>query len=302
MPPKNGQYFDVVTPTTGAKFSQAARGDAADIEAALDAAHAAADKWGTTSPAQRASVLLKIAAIMRDNLEMLAYVETVDNGKPIRESLAADLPLAIDHYEYFAGVLRGSEGSFTELDEHTVAYHHSEPLGVVGQIIPWNFPLLMAAWKLAPALAAGCCVVLKPAETTPVSIMVLMKLLADVIPPGVVNVVNGYGAEAGAALASSKRIAKIAFTGSTVVGKKIAAAAAENMIRCTLELGGKSPNIFMKDVMDKDDDYLDKGALACLSVGPHLMWTDPFLPPQPLRASPCSPSTQARCARAPAAR
>lgn len=258
VPPKNGQYFDVVTPTTGAVFSKAARGDAADIEVALDAAHAAADKWGTTSPAQRASVLLKIAAVMQANLDTLAYVETVDNGKPIRESLAADLPLAIDHFTYFAGVLRSAEGSFTELDEHTVAYHHQEPLGVVGQIIPWNFPLLMAAWKLAPALAAGCCVVLKPAETTPVSIMVLMGMLGDIIPPGVVNIVNGYGAEAGAALASSKRIAKIAFTGSTGVGRKIAAAAAENMIRCTLELGGKSPNIFMKDVMDKDDDFLDK--------------------------------------------
>ena len=258
VPPVSGKYMDVHTPTTAAKFSSCARGAAADVELALDAAHAAADAWGRTAPAARAAVLHKIAAVIRDNLECLAYVETVDNGKPIRECLAADIPLTADHFDYFAACLRAQEGSCTPLDDTTVAYHFHEPLGVVGAIIPWNFPLTMVAWKLAPALAAGNAVVLKPAETTPVSVMVLMSLVGDLLPPGVVNIVNGYGAEAGAALASSKRIAKIAFTGSTAVGRKIAAAAAANLIPATLELGGKSPNIFFADIMDADDALFDK--------------------------------------------
>ena len=282
----SGEYFDVVTPTTGKKFTQCARGAAKDIELALDAAHAAADAWGKTSATERAGILLQIASIIQANNELLAYVETCDNGKPIRETLNADIPLAADHFVYFAGCLRAQEGSLTQLDDNTVAYHISEPLGVVGQIIPWNFPILMAAWvraslimaafalhvahmhahalrcppsqKLAPALAAGNAVVLKPAETTPVSIMVLMSLIGHLFPPGVLNVVNGFGAEAGAALASSNRIAKIAFTGSTAVGRMVAAAAAKNLIPATLELGGKSPNVFFSDIMAADDELFDK--------------------------------------------
>jgi aldehyde dehydrogenase len=256
--PVKGQYFDVVTPTTGKPYTKAARSTAEDIELALDAAHAAAEKWGKTSATERSNILLKIADRIDENLEMLAYAETVDNGKPIRETLAADLPLSSDHFRYFAGALRAQEGGISEIDENTVAYHIHEPLGVVGQIIPWNFPLLMAAWKLAPALGAGNCVVLKPAESTPVSIMVLVELIADLLPPGVLNVVNGYGREAGLPLAQSKRIAKIAFTGSTSTGRVIAQAAANNLIPATLELGGKSPNLFFPDVMDKDDAFLDK--------------------------------------------
>jgi aldehyde dehydrogenase len=258
VPPVKGQYFDVVTPITGQVFTRAARSSAEDVELALDAAHAAFETWGRTTPTERANVLLKIADRLEANLEPLAYAETVDNGKPIRESLNADIPLAIDHFRYFAGCIRAQEGGLSDIDGDTVAYHYLEPLGVVGQIIPWNFPILMAAWKLAPALAAGNCVVLKPAESTPIGILVLAELIADLLPPGVLNIVNGYGREAGLPLATSTRIAKIAFTGSTSTGRVIAQAAANNLIPATLELGGKSPNIFFADVMDKDDSFLDK--------------------------------------------
>jgi len=256
--PVKGAYFDVITPISGKPFTKAARSGAEDIELALNAAHAAADKWGRTPPAARANVLLKIADRIEANLELLAYAETVDNGKPIRETLNADIPLTIDHFRYFAGCVRAQEGGISEIDENTVAYHFHEPLGVVGQIIPWNFPILMAAWKLAPALGAGNCVVLKPAESTPISILVLTELIADLLPPGVLNIVNGYGREAGMPLAASKRIAKIAFTGSTTTGRVIAQAAANNLIPATLELGGKSPNIFFQDIADADDDFFDK--------------------------------------------
>ncbi|WP_374338653.1 aldehyde dehydrogenase [Methyloversatilis sp.] len=256
--PVEGQYFDNVSPVTGKVFCQAARSQAADIELALDAAHAARDAWGRTSPAQRAAALLKIADRLEANLEMLAVAETWDNGKPIRETLAADIPLAIDHFRYYAGCIRAQEGSLSEIDDDTVAYHFHEPLGVVGQIIPWNFPILMAAWKLAPALAAGNCIVLKPAEQTPVSIMVVAELIADLLPPGVLNIVNGFGIEAGKPLATSPRIAKIAFTGETTTGRLILQYASQNIIPSTVELGGKSPNIFFDDVMDKDDDFFDK--------------------------------------------
>ncbi|MGH8832341.1 MAG: acetaldehyde dehydrogenase ExaC [Polaromonas sp.] len=256
-PTKEG-YFDVISPVNGKPYTQVARSTAEDIELALDAAHAAADKWGRTPAADRANVLLKIADRMEANLELLAWAETVDNGKPIRETLNADIPLAIDHFRYFAGCVRAQEGGISEVDENTVAYHMQEPLGVVGQIIPWNFPILMAAWKLAPAIAAGNCVVLKPAESTPISILLVAELIADILPPGVLNIVNGYGREAGMPLATSKRIAKIAFTGSTSTGRVIMQAAANNLIPSTLELGGKSPNIFFEDVMDQEDSFLDK--------------------------------------------
>ncbi|WP_416759153.1 aldehyde dehydrogenase family protein [Roseateles sp. So40a] len=256
--PRDGQYFDVITPITGQVFTQAARSTAADIELALDAAHAAAERWGATPAAERANVLLRIADRIEQNLELLAYAETVDNGKPMRETLHADLPLAVDHFRYFAGCLRAQEGALSEIDANTIAYHFHEPLGVVGQIIPWNFPILMAAWKLAPALGAGNAVVLKPAESTPVSILVLAELIADLLPPGVLNIVNGYGKEAGMPLAQSKRIAKIAFTGSTATGRVIAQAAATNLIPATLELGGKSPNVFFPDIAAHDDDLFDK--------------------------------------------
>ena len=258
VPPVKGQYFDVITPVSGKVYTQAARSTAEDIELALDAAHAAADSWGKTDAATRANILLKIANRIEENLERLAYAETVDNGKAIRETLNADIPLTVDHFRYFAGCVRAQEGALSNIDENTVAYHIQEPLGVVGQIIPWNFPILMAAWKLAPALGAGNCVVLKPAESTPISILILVELIADLLPPGVLNVVNGFGREAGMPLAQSKRIAKIAFTGSTSTGRVIAQAAANNLIPATLELGGKSPNIFFADVMDKDDAFLDK--------------------------------------------
>ncbi|HET7793506.1 MAG TPA: aldehyde dehydrogenase family protein [Rhizobacter sp.] len=258
QPPVKGQYFDVVTPISGKVYTKAARSTAEDIELALDAAHAAKAKWGATNAAERANILLKIADRIEQNLELLAYAETVDNGKPIRETLNADIPLAADHFRYFAGCLRAQEGALSQIDDNTVAYHFHEPLGVVGQIIPWNFPILMAAWKLAPALGAGNCVVLKPAESTPVSILVLTELIADLLPPGVLNIVNGYGKEAGTPLATSKRIAKIAFTGSTATGRVIAQAAATNLIPATLELGGKSPNVFFEDVMAHDDAFLDK--------------------------------------------
>ncbi|TXH86442.1 aldehyde dehydrogenase family protein, partial [Thauera aminoaromatica] len=220
--PVKGEYFDVVTPVNGKVYTQAARSTAEDIELALDAAHAAFPKWGKTDAATRSNVLLKIADRLEANIELLAYAESVDNGKPIRETLNADIPLAVDHFRYFAGCLRSQEGGISEIDENTMAYHIHEPLGVVGQIIPWNFPILMAAWKLAPALGAGNCVVLKPAESTPISILILADLISDLLPPGVLNIVNGLGREAGMPLATSKRIAKIAFTGSTATGRVIA--------------------------------------------------------------------------------
>ncbi len=256
--PVKGGYFDVITPISGTAYTKAARSTAEDVELALDAAHAAADGWGKTPAAERANVLLRIADRLEANLERLAYAETVDNGKPIRETLNADLPLAIDHFRYFAGCVRAQEGALSDIDPTTVAYHFHEPLGVVGQIIPWNFPILMAAWKLAPALAAGNAVVLKPAEQTPIGILLVAELIADLLPPGVLNIVNGFGREAGLPLAQSRRIAKIAFTGSTTTGRVIAQAAANNLIPATLELGGKSPNIFFADVAAADDDFLDK--------------------------------------------
>ena len=258
VPAVSGKTFDNISPINGAKICEIARSEAADIELALDAAHAAKEAWGRTSAADRASVLLRIADRMEANLETLAAAETWDNGKPIREALAADIPLAIDHFRYFAGCIRAQEGTISEIDRDTIAYHFHEPLGVVGQIIPWNFPILMAVWKLAPAMAAGNCVVLKPAEQTPASILVLMELIADLLPPGVINVVNGYGLEAGKPLASSPRVAKIAFTGETTTGRLIMQYASQNLIPVTLELGGKSPNIFFEDVAREDDDFLDK--------------------------------------------
>jgi aldehyde dehydrogenase len=256
--PVKGEYFDVISPITGKNYTKAARSTAEDVELALDAAHAAADAWGTTSTTERANVLLKIADRIEANLELIATAETIDNGKPIRETMNADIPLTADHFRYFAGAIRAQEGGISEIDNDTVAYHFHEPLGVVGQIIPWNFPILMAAWKLAPALAAGNCIVMKPAEFTPISIMVLMEVIGDLLPPGTVNIVNGYGREVGAPLANSKRIAKIGFTGSTATGRAIAQAAASNLIPATLELGGKSPNIFFADIMDEDDAFFDK--------------------------------------------
>jgi aldehyde dehydrogenase len=256
--PKAGKYFDNVSPITGQPVCEIARSDASDVEAALDAAHAAKEAWGRTSPAERAQILNKIADRIETNLEKLATAETWDNGKPIREAMVADLPLAVDHFRYFAGAIRAQEGSISEIDHDTVAYHFHEPLGVVGQIIPWNFPILMAVWKLAPALAAGNCVVIKPAEQTPASIMVLMEVIGDLLPKGVVNVVNGFGLEAGKPLASSNRVAKVAFTGETTTGRLIMQYASQNLIPVTLELGGKSPNIFFEDVGAKDDDFLDK--------------------------------------------
>ncbi|SFD34718.1 acetaldehyde dehydrogenase ExaC [Pseudoalteromonas denitrificans] len=256
--PQDGQYFDNLSPVNGNKICEIPRSNTKDIELALDAAHTAKDAWGGSSVTVRSNILLKIADRLEQNLTLLAVTETWDNGKPIRETLAADIPLAIDHFRYFAGCLRAQEGSIGDIDENTVSYHFHEPLGVVGQIIPWNFPILMAAWKLAPALAAGNCIVLKPAEQTPASILVLMELIEDLLPPGVVNIVNGFGPEAGQALATSTRIAKIAFTGSTPVGSHILKCAAENIIPSTVELGGKSPNIFFPDVMAHEDDYLSK--------------------------------------------
>jgi aldehyde dehydrogenase len=257
-PPEKGKYFENVSPVNGRVFCEVARSSSDDIEHALDAAHAAKKSWGETSAAERANILNKIADRLEQNLEMLAVAETWDNGKPVRETLNADIPLAIDHFRYFAGCIRSQEGSISEVDKDTVAYHFHEPLGVVGQIIPWNFPILMATWKLAPALAAGNCVVLKPAEQTPVSILVVMELIADLLPKGVVNIVNGFGVEAGKPLATNNRIAKVAFTGETTTGRLIMQYASQNLIPVTLELGGKSPNIFFENVMDKDDDFLDK--------------------------------------------
>ena len=260
VPPLQEQYFVNSTPVTGAAIAEFPRSDASDIERALDAAHAAAPAWGRTSVQARSLILLKIAERIEANLELLAVTETWDNGKPIRETLNADIPLAADHFRYFAGCIRAQEGGAAELDEHTAAYHFHEPLGVVGQIIPWNFPLLMAAWKLAPALAAGNCVVLKPAEQTPLGISVLLEVIGDLLPPGVLNVVHGFGREAGEALATSKRIAKIAFTGSTPVGAHILRCAADNIIPSTVELGGKSPNIFFADIMQAEPEFIEKAA------------------------------------------
>jgi aldehyde dehydrogenase len=256
--PASGRYFENITPVTGKAFCEIARSDKDDIELALDAAHEAKKAWGRTAPAERANILNRIADRMEQNLDLLAHAETWDNGKPLRETRAADIPLAIDHFRYFAGCIRAQEGSIGEIDHDTVAYQFHEPLGVVGQIIPWNFPILMATWKLAPALAAGNCVVLKPAEQTPVSILVWAELIGDLLPPGVLNIVNGFGLEAGKPLASSARIAKIAFTGETTTGRLIMQYASQNLIPVTLELGGKSPNIFFDDVASKDDDFFDK--------------------------------------------
>jgi len=256
--PASGQYFENITPVTGKTFCEIPRSNAQDIEHALDAAHAARAAWGHTSPTHRANIMIQIAQRMEDNLELLALAETWDNGKPIRETMAADIPLAIDHWRYFAGCIRAQEGSISEIDHDTVAYHFHEPLGVVGQIIPWNFPILMATWKLAPAIAAGNCVVLKPAEQTPASILVWAELIGDLLPAGVLNIVNGFGLEAGKPLASSSRVAKIAFTGETTTGRLIMQYASQNLIPVTLELGGKSPNIFFADVLQEDDDFFDK--------------------------------------------
>src|SRR6202453_1230721 len=256
--PQEGRYFDNPSPVTGKRLCSVPRSTAADIELALDAAHKAKDAWGKTSVQERSHILNKIADKLEANLELLALVETLDNGKPIRETTYADMPLVVDHWRYFASVVRAQEGGISEIDKDTVAYHYHEPLGVVGQIIPWNFPILMATWKLAPALAAGNCVVLKPAEQTPLGILVVMELIADLLPPGVVNVVNGFGVETGKPLASSSRIAKIAFTGETTTGRLIMQYASENIIPVTLELGGKSPNIFFADVLNEDDDFFDK--------------------------------------------
>ena len=258
VPPVGGEYFDDPSPVDGQVFTQVARSSEGDVEKALDAAWKAAETWNRTTVAERAIVLNKIADRMEEKLEQLAVAETWENGKPVRECLAADIPLALDHFRYFAGVIRAQEGTLSQLDEDTVAYHFHEPLGVVGQIIPWNFPLLMATWKLAPALAAGNCVVIKPAEQTPASILFLMELIADLLPDGVINVVNGFGAEAGKALASNPRIRKVAFTGETTTGRLIMQYASENLIPVTLELGGKSPNVFFSDVMDADDSYRQK--------------------------------------------
>jgi aldehyde dehydrogenase len=256
--PVKGQYFTNTTPVNGSDICEIPRSTAEDIELALDAAHAAKDAWGKTSVTERSNILLKIADRLEANIEKLAVAETWDNGKAVRETMAADVPLCVDHFRYYAGCIRAQEGTMGEIDGNTVAYHFHEPLGVVGQIIPWNFPLLMAAWKLAPALVAGNCVVLKPAEQTPVSILVLAELIQDLLPAGTLNIVNGFGAEAGQALATSKRIAKIAFTGSTPVGAHILKCAAENIIPSTVELGGKSPNIYFNDVMDQEEEFISK--------------------------------------------
>ncbi|MFE7802082.1 aldehyde dehydrogenase family protein [Nocardia sp. NPDC057440] len=256
--PIEGRYFDNPSPVDGEIFCAVARSTAADIDMALEAAHHAAEGWAATSVTERANILNRIADRIENSIEPLAVAESWDNGKPVRETLAADLPLAVDHFRYFAGAIRAQEGSIAEIDADTVAYHFHEPLGVVGQIIPWNFPILMAAWKLAPALAAGNCVVLKPAEQTPASLLLVVELIADLLPPGVLNVVNGFGVEAGKPLAASPRVAKVAFTGETTTGRLIMQYASENIIPVSLELGGKSPNIFLPDVMAADDEFLDK--------------------------------------------
>ncbi len=258
--PVNGEYYKNISPVTGEAYCEVARSSPADVELALDAAHAAKDAWAKTSITARSNLLLKIADRLEENLEMIAVSETWDNGKAVRETLNADVPLAVDHFRYYAGCIRAQEGTMGEIDETTVSYQFHEPLGVVGQIIPWNFPLLMAAWKIAPALATGNCIVMKPAENTPFSLIKVMEVIGDLLPPGVLNIVNGFGREAGEALATSKRIAKIAFTGSTPVGAHIMKAAAENIIPSTVELGGKSPNIFFEDIMNQEEDYINKCA------------------------------------------
>ncbi|OLU28631.1 aldehyde dehydrogenase family protein, partial [Pseudomonas sp. PA27(2017)] len=258
--PVGGQYFTNTSPVDASAIGEFPRSDAKDIDKALDAAHAAADAWGKTAVQDRALILLKIADRIEANLELLAVAETWDNGKAVRETLNADVPLAADHFRYFAGCIRAQEGTSAEINEHTASYHFHEPLGVVGQIIPWNFPLLMAAWKLAPALAAGNCVVLKPAEQTPLSITLLAEIIGDLLPPGVLNIVQGFGREAGEALATSTRIAKIAFTGSTPVGSHIMKCAAANIIPSTVELGGKSPNVFFEDIMQAEPAFIEKAA------------------------------------------
>ena len=258
MAPVGGEYFDNISPVNGQVFTRAARSKKEDVELAVDAALKAFTTWGKSATTYRSNILLKIAQVIEDNLPYLATVETIDNGKPIRETMAADMPLVVDHFRYFAGVIRAEEGTISEHDEHTVSINLHEPLGVVGQIIPWNFPLLMATWKIAPALAAGCCVVLKPAEQTPTSIMVLMELIGDLLPAGVLNVITGFGPEAGKPLATSPRISKVSFTGETTTGRLIMQYASENLIPVTMELGGKSPNIFFKSVADADDDFFDK--------------------------------------------
>lgn len=256
--PVGGEYFDNISPVNGLVYCKVARSTAADVELALDAAHKVRRQWAQTSVTERSNILLKIADRIEENIELLAVAETWENGKPVRETLAADLPLIVDHFRYFAGCIRAQEGSAAEIDANTASYHFPEPIGVVGQIIPWNFPMLMASWKLAPALAAGCCVVLKPAEQTPTSILVLMEKIADLLPAGVINIVNGFGTEAGQALATSNRVAKLAFTGSTAVGHHILKCAAESLIPSTVELGGKSPNIYFADIFEHEDAYLDK--------------------------------------------
>jgi len=258
VPPVNGQYFENISPVIGKTFCEVARSTAEDVELALDAAHAAKKAWGKTSLAESSLILNRIADRMEANLQLLATAETSYKGKPIRETMAADIPLAIDHFRYFGGVIRAQEGSIAQIDSETYAYHFHEPLGVVGQIIPWNFPILMAVWKLAPALAAGNCVVLKPAEQTPATILLWADLIGDLLPEGVLNIVNGFGLEAGKPLASSPRIAKIAFTGETTTGRLIMQYASQNLIPVTLELGGKSPNVFFQDVTAEDDDFFDK--------------------------------------------
>lgn len=269
--PVKGEYFDNISPINGKTFCEIPRSTSEDIELALDAAHAAKDAWGKTSVTERSNILLKIADRLEQNLETLAVAETWDNGKSIRETLAADIPLAVDHFRYYAACIRAQEGTLSDIDENTIAYHYHEPLGVVGQIIPWNFPILMAVWKIAPALVTGNCVILKPAEQTPASILVLMELIEDLLPAGVLNIVNGYGKEAGQALASSTRIAKIAFTGSTPIGSQIIKCAAENIIPSTVELGGKSPNIYFADILDQEEEYISKcvegAVLAFLNQG-----------------------------------
>jgi len=269
--PIKGKYFDNISPINGEVFCEIPRSSSEDIELALDAAHKAKDAWGKTSVTERSNILLKIADRIEENSELLAIAETWDNGKGIRETLAADIPLSADHFRYFAGCIRSQEGTISDLDENTVAYHFHEPLGVVGQIIPWNFPLLMAAWKIPPALATGNCIVLKPAEQTPLSITLLMEIIGDLLPPGVLNIVQGFGPEAGQALATSPRIAKLAFTGSTAVGQHILKCAADSLIPSTVELGGKSPNIFFEDIMTQEDSYIEKclegAALAFFNQG-----------------------------------
>jgi len=262
--PVNGKYFDNVSPVDGKVFTKAARSSEEDVNLALDAAHAAFPAWSTTSATERSNILLKIAQVMEDNFEYLATLETIDNGKPIREARAADIPYCIDHFRYFAGVIRADEGTISEHDKDTVSIALHEPVGVVGEIIPWNFPLLMLAWKVAPALAAGCTAVVKPAEQTPTSVMCFMELIKDVLPKGVLNIVTGFGAEAGEALATSNRVAKLSFTGSTETGRKVMHNAAENIIPLTLELGGKSPNVFFSSVADQDDNFFDKAIEGAL--------------------------------------